>query len=624
MALKRELGFPTVFAVAAGAMISSGLFVLPAIGYTLVGSGIFLCYLLAAVLLLPALLSKAELVTAMPKAGGAYFFIDRSLGPGFGTVGGVAAWASLAFKSAFALLGIGAFAAYFLPVEISPWEVKAIAACFCVAFAVLNLLGTKHAGRVQVVLVVGMLCVLVAYVVCGLGSVQMSRFRPVLPHGWSTMLMGAGMVFISFGGVTKVATLGEEVRRPKRDLLAGMFSAYLIVSVLYVAAVLVTVGALPAEVLGGGLAPLSEGARVFWGGPGALVLGLTGLAAFLTTGNAGILASSRTLMAMSKDGLVPRQLGAVHEKRGTPGAAILLTMLFMLTAIMLLDLEMFVKAASAMHILLFMFEMISHILMRESHIPTYRPSWKAPLYPWPQIGGLVVYSFLLVEMGTLPLAIAAAILGGAVAWYAFYAKVHVLRESALIRLAGRLVKADFDGHDIEAELARITRERDQVVEDRFDHLIHDCVVLDLTRSESRDDLLARVGESLAERVELSATEIAGQLSARESISPTVVRPGLAIPHLVTNGIGPMQAVLVRSRDGIFFGDEQAPVHAVFVLVASPEERNFYLKALVAVAEIAQDPDFDRKWREASGTEALREVVLAAERRRDHAFGGERE
>ncbi|NIM40203.1 MAG: amino acid permease, partial [Hydrogenophaga sp.] len=75
MALKRELGFWHVFAMASGAMISSGLFVLPAVAFPAVGPGLFLCYLLAAVLLLPALLAKAELVTAMPKAGGTYFFI---------------------------------------------------------------------------------------------------------------------------------------------------------------------------------------------------------------------------------------------------------------------------------------------------------------------------------------------------------------------------------------------------------------------------------------------------------------------------------------------------------------------------------------------------------------------
>lgn len=161
MALKRELGALGVFAVATGAMISSGLFVLPALVFAEVGPGVFLCYLMASLLLLPALLSKAELMTAMPKAGGTYFFIDRSFGPGLGTVGGIAAWASLAFKSAFALLGVGALASFVWPMSL--WQIKAVACGFCVLFAVVNLVGVKHVGRAQVALVAILLGVLIVY-----------------------------------------------------------------------------------------------------------------------------------------------------------------------------------------------------------------------------------------------------------------------------------------------------------------------------------------------------------------------------------------------------------------------------------------------------------------------------
>jgi APA family basic amino acid/polyamine antiporter len=616
MALKREMGALGVFAVGAGAMISSGLFVLPAIMFTKVGPGVSLCYLAAALLLLPALLSKAELVTAMPKAGGDYFFIDRGLGPGFGTVGGIAAWASLAFKSAFALLGIGLFAAYFFPVGITAWEAKLIAAGFCLFFAVVNLLGVKHAGRLQAWLVAVLLLILVCYVARGAGAVERAHYRPFLPYGWKTLLMGAAMVFVSFGGVTKAAALGEEVREPRRDVIVGMFAAYGVVSVLYVACVFVTVGLLPAGRMSVSDAPLSDAAGILWGPPGIAILGVAALAAFLTTGNAGVLAASRTLMAMSRDGLVPEPLGRLSSRRGTPVMAIAFTSLLMISLILLLDLELFVKAASAMKIMLFMFVIVSHILMRESRIASYQPVWRSPLYPWPQAAGLVLYAFLLVELGTVPLAIAGAIIGAAVAWYAFYAKLHVLRESALIRLAGRLVESDFDGHDIEAELSRIARERDLVLTDRFDHLIQECTILDLPSSVTLEELFRLVADNLSPLLNRSAEELAGLLERRESLSSTVIRPGLAIPHVILDGAESLCALIVRSPHGVVFAEDQPPVHAVFVLAASPQLRNFYLRALVAVAEIAQDAEFDRKWLEARGVEALREVILAAERRRE--------
>lgn len=616
MALKRELGPVSVFAVAAGAMISSGLFVLPAIAFAHVGPGVFLCYLLASLLLVPSLLSKAELMTAMPKAGGTYYFIDRSLGPGFGTVGGIAAWASLAFKSAFALLGIGALAAFAWP-QMSPWQMKLVACAFCLLFSVLNVVGVRHAGRVQVVLVALLLCVLCGFVVGGIGKVDAAHYRPLLPHGWNSLLVGAAMVFVSFGGVTKVATLGEEVREPRRDLLLGMFAACGVIGVLYVATVSVTVGLLPASAEGWSLAPLSQAAGSLWGRPGAIVLGLAALAAFLTTGNAGVLAASRTVMAMSQDGLLPRRLASVSRRWGTPVYAILFTSGFMVAVIALLDLEMFAKAASAMKILLFMFAMLSVVLMRESRIPTYRPTWRCPFYPWTQVVGILCYGFLLVELGTAPLAIAGLILAAGVAWYVLYAKVHVMRESALIRLAGRLAAADFEGHDLEAELARVTRQRDQVLEDRFDRLIGDCTILDLEAPASRDDLFHMIADGLSPKIGLPAEEVRELLERREAISSTVIRPGLAIPHLILEGLGSFQILLIRSRGGVEFVEGEPPVRAVFVLAAAPEERNFYLKALVAIAEIAQDAEFDRNWLTAGSVAALREVVLAAERRREH-------
>ena len=74
--------------------------------------------LLASTLVVPAMLSKAELSTAMPRAGGDYYFLDRSMGPMAGTVGGFGTWLSLVFKSAFALIGMGAYLHLFLDVPI--------------------------------------------------------------------------------------------------------------------------------------------------------------------------------------------------------------------------------------------------------------------------------------------------------------------------------------------------------------------------------------------------------------------------------------------------------------------------------------------------------------------------
>ena len=115
LCLKRDLGLLHIFCIASGAMISSGLFVLPGIAYGKTGSSVIISYLIASVIIIPTLLSKAELSTAMPKCGGDYFFIDRSMGPMMGTIGGLSSWFALSSKTAFALVGIGAFVQLFNP-----------------------------------------------------------------------------------------------------------------------------------------------------------------------------------------------------------------------------------------------------------------------------------------------------------------------------------------------------------------------------------------------------------------------------------------------------------------------------------------------------------------------------
>ncbi len=87
--LKRELGLLDVFCTATGAMISSGLFVLSGLAHAKAGPAVIISYLIAGLLAMTGMLSQAELVSAMPKAGGTYFFVMRSMGPAVGTVDGI-------------------------------------------------------------------------------------------------------------------------------------------------------------------------------------------------------------------------------------------------------------------------------------------------------------------------------------------------------------------------------------------------------------------------------------------------------------------------------------------------------------------------------------------------------
>jgi len=111
--LKKELTLFNIYTIATGATIASGFFLLPGLAYSQAGPAMIFSYLIAAIPVIPALFSTAELATAMPRAGGIYFFLDRSMGPLVGTIGGIGTWLALILKTSFALVGIGAYMSLF-------------------------------------------------------------------------------------------------------------------------------------------------------------------------------------------------------------------------------------------------------------------------------------------------------------------------------------------------------------------------------------------------------------------------------------------------------------------------------------------------------------------------------
>ncbi|MEA1986416.1 MAG: APC family permease, partial [Candidatus Marinimicrobia bacterium] len=243
MKLKKELGFWAVFCIASGSMISSGLFILPVIVYMKIGPSIIIAYFFASLLMIPAMFSKVELATAMPKSGGTYFFIHRSLGAFFGTFAGLASWFSLSLKSAFALLGIGLFLQPLFP-EASAEMVKIIAVSFAIFFAILNIIGAKESGKFQIVLVIGLISILIFYFFSNINHINVQNYIPFNPYGWKSILTATGMIFISFGGLTKIVSLSEEIKNPKKNIPKGMFVAFIVVTLIYISTILITVGLL--------------------------------------------------------------------------------------------------------------------------------------------------------------------------------------------------------------------------------------------------------------------------------------------------------------------------------------------------------------------------------------------
>jgi len=178
-------------------------------------------------------------------------------------------------------------------------------------------------------------------------------------------------------------------------------------TVIYTLGTLLLIKILEPKALYDSLTPIADAGRVFMGDwpldLGVIFIVVAAIAAFASTGNAGIMSASRYPYAMAKDKLVPEKLSEVG-KFGTPTLAIIVTVFAMIAVLLLFEVGSVAKLASAFQLLLFGLVCVAVIVMRESRIDSYKPGFKAPFYPWLQIIGIMISFWLIVEMGILAIA----------------------------------------------------------------------------------------------------------------------------------------------------------------------------------------------------------------------------
>ncbi|WP_137283692.1 amino acid permease [Halorussus salinisoli] len=421
--LERDLGLFAVIAISIGAMVGSGIFILPALALKMAGPAVILAYLVAGLLVLPAALSKAEMATAMPEAGGTYIYIERGMGPLLGTIAGLGTWFSLSFKGALALVGGVPYLVVLFDLPVKP-----VALGLAVVLIAVNMFGAKQTGRLQIGIVAAMLAALVWFVGGGAGSIEAVQYDGFFAEGPGGLFAATGLVFVSYAGVTKIASVAEEVENPGRNIPLGILGSLGFTTVLYVLIVAVVVGIVPGEELSGSLTPMADAAQVALAEPGVVAVVAAAILALVSTANAGILSSSRYPLAMSRDKLMPPSLSTISDRFNTPTLAISLTGAVMLALIAFVPILEIAKLASAFQILVFVLINVALVAFRESDVEEYDPEFESPLYPWMQGFGAVGGLALLTQMGTVPLIGAAIITAGAVAWYFAYVRDRIDRE----------------------------------------------------------------------------------------------------------------------------------------------------------------------------------------------------
>lgn len=330
-ALKRTIGLVAAIGFGLGSMVGTGVFVYTGVASGMAGAAVLVSVILAGLAATCNGLSSAELAAAYPRSGGTYDYAGRLLSPWAGFLAG---WLFLAAKTTSAAataLGFGAYVG-----ELTSLPPLALSGALVAGVTILNLFRLTKAGLINLALVSVSVLALAAFVATGLPRVSPERFAPFAPHGLRGVLSASALLFVAYAGYGRIATMGEEVKDPKRTIPIALVASLGFAALLYVLVTAVAVGSIGAEAFAaaaGSGAPLEAAAGPGWvkaalsaGAATALgsvflnlMLGLSRMAFAMARGNdlpgpiAKVNAASSPFMAVAFVGAVVGALVAIRN-----------------------------------------------------------------------------------------------------------------------------------------------------------------------------------------------------------------------------------------------------------------------------------------------------------------------
>nr|WP_223158935.1 APC family permease [Microcella alkalica] len=336
---------PGAIGIGLASMIGAGAFFVWAPAAAVAGEWLLLALVLAAIVATLNAFSSAQLAMAHPTSGGAYAFGRRYLGP---VPGFTAGWLFVTGKTASAA-AIAAVAAGYLGTAagLDDTATRLLAAALIATFAALNMSGVRTTARVAIAIVslvlAGLLVWFVAVSVAPAPSSMADAplaLDPTTPLG---VLQAAALLFFAFAGYARMATLGEEVRDPRRTLPRAILLALGVVLALYAALALVLVDRLGVAALAASDSPLAAAIDPRWAVPVAALATLACLGSL-----AGILAGlSRTSLAMARERDLPGVLARVSPRTRAPIVAEAVIALVAIGIVLLLQPAQLVAASSS-------------------------------------------------------------------------------------------------------------------------------------------------------------------------------------------------------------------------------------------------------------------------------------
>lgn len=320
--LKRTLSLFDATALAIGAIIGAGIFVISGVASGLAGPAVILSIVIAGIVSSFTAYSFVKLSSKFVEEGGPYVYAKRVVSRFAGFITGWLWLFANLVAGATVSLGLASYVVSLFPqMSIIPIAVSSV-----LILTTINIFGIKQSSIFNAVLVLLKLSALALFIVIGFSHLSLSFYEPFMPNGIQGVLSSAALIFFAYTGFGRPATTAEEIKDPKHNIPRSIVLALVLTSIVYVLVGIVSVGLMPYQKLANSGSPLTDaidyGIKIYWL---KILVSFAAIVATVSVLLTTVIGVSRVSFAMARDDLLPQFLGKMHKKFSTPYISILIT-----------------------------------------------------------------------------------------------------------------------------------------------------------------------------------------------------------------------------------------------------------------------------------------------------------
>jgi basic amino acid/polyamine antiporter, APA family len=320
--LVRVIGTRELTASIINVTIASSIFLMPAMVAAGLGAAAPVAYLVCATLMALIALCFAAAGSRVSLTGGLYAYIEVAFGGYAGFLGGFLYWATASLSVASVATAFAGSVGVFSP-ALNQGMLRAILlVCLFAALAVVNIRGIKPGIRLVEAITAAKLIPLLVLVGVGVWSLNPDFLTAPMPT-MSQVGQVSIILLFAFVGVEVALTPSGEIRDPARTVPRAILTALTVATLVYLAVQIVAQGVLGPELPTYTDAPLAETAARLMGDAGKLFLLAAGTVSIFGYIAGDMLGTPRALLALARNGVLPRSVATVHPRYRTPAVAII-------------------------------------------------------------------------------------------------------------------------------------------------------------------------------------------------------------------------------------------------------------------------------------------------------------